>query len=113
MAGRHQFREESDMTSMYRQGDVLLVQVDEVPKGAKQRLAKRVILAEGEVTGHVHELVGGKVDVFEADAAVIFLEIMASPELRHAEHATQTIEPGIYEVRRQREYTPQEIRQVA
>ena len=99
---------------LYRQGDVLLVPVEDVPEGAKRRRPKRVIIAEGEVTGHVHELVGGKVDVYEApDARAVFVKIMGSPELQHAEHATQTIEPGVYRIVRQREYSPEEIRQVA
>jgi hypothetical protein len=38
---------------------------------------------------------------------------MSAPQLQHAEHATQTIEPGVYRVVRQREYSPEEIRRVA
>jgi hypothetical protein len=100
--------------AIYRQGDVLLVPVNEVPKGAKRMRPKRAILAEGEVTGHVHELVGGKVDLYQGNAEVIFAKIMGSgAQLQHAEHATQTIEPGIYRVVRQREYTPAENVRVA
>ena len=110
VAGRHPFVRRS--TVIYRQGDVLLVPVDEIPEGAKRLRPKRVILAEGEVTGHVHELVGGKVDLFEK-AEVVFAKIMTAPQLQHAEHATQTIEPGIYRVVRQREYSPEAVRQVA
>jgi hypothetical protein len=97
---------------IYRQGDVLLVPIAAVPEGAKPLHPERLVIAEGEVTGHVHELVGGEVELFEG-AEAVFVKIMASPEWRHAEHATQTIEPGIYEVRRQREYTPEAFRQVA
>ncbi len=98
--------------SIYRQGDVLLVPVEDIPEGAKRVRPKRVIIAEGEVTGHMHELVGGKVELFEK-AESVFARIMAAPELRHAEHATQTIEPGLYRIVRQREYTPSEIRRLA
>jgi len=98
---------------IYRQGDVLLVPVGEVPQGAKRIKPKRAVLAEGEVTGHVHELVGGEVDLFQDKAEVIFARIMQPTELKHAEHATQTIEPGVYRVVRQREYSPEEIRRVA
>src|SRR5216684_73852 len=97
---------------IYRQGDVLLVPVEEVPEGAKRVRPKRLVIAEGEVTGHVHELVGGKVELFEK-AEVVFARIMSAPQLQHAEHATQTIEPGVYRVVRQREYSPSEIRRVA
>jgi hypothetical protein len=100
--------------AIYRQGDVLLVPVSEVPKGAKRMRPKRIVLAEGEVTGHVHELVGGKVDLYRDKAEVVFAKIMAGPsELKHAEHSTQTIEAGIYRVVRQREYTPAENVRVA
>ena len=109
VAGRHPSRRSE---VIYRQGDVLLVPVDEVPKGAKRLRPKRVILAEGEATGHVHELVGGKVDLFEK-AEVVFAKIMSAPQLQHAEHTTQTIEPGVYRVVRQREYSPEELRRVA
>ena len=98
--------------AIYRQGDVLLVPVGEIPKGAKRVQPHRLVIAEGEVTGHVHELVGGNVELFEK-AQVVLAKIMAAPQLQHAEHATQTIEPGIYRIVRQREYTPEEIRQVA
>jgi len=89
------------MKKIYRQGDVLLVPVDEVPESAKRINPKRAVLAEGEVS------------LFQDKAEVIFTQIMEATELRHAEHATQTIEPGIYRIVRQREYTPQEIRRVA
>lgn len=106
------------MKKLYRQGDVLLVAVKELPADAKRLRPKRLILAEGEVTGHVHELIGGNVELFEDKkpgtevAGVIYAKIMAAPELRHAEHSTQVIEPGIYRVVRQREYTAAEIRRV-
>lgn len=100
------------MNPIYRQGDVLLVPVDGVPKGAKQVRPKRAVLAEGEVTGHVHELIGGEVDLY-GEAEAIFARIMQTTELRHAEHATLAIEPGVYRVIRQTEYTPAELRPVA
>lgn len=112
VAGRHPFRRQA-MTKTYRQGDVLLVPVDEVPKDAKRLRPKRVILAEGEVTGHVHELVGGKVDLYCDKAEVVFVKIMEAPEFIHAEHATQVIESGIYRIVHQREYTPAENVRVA
>lgn len=98
---------------IYRQGDVLLVSVDEVPASSKKIQPARVVLAEGEVTGHVHELVGGEVEVFQDKAEALFVRIMAAPELHHAEHSTQVIQPGTYRVVRQREYSPQELRRVA
>ena len=98
--------------SIHRQGDVLLVPVGKLPESAKRIKPKRAVIAEGEVTGHVHELVG-EVDLYKDAAETIFAKIMTATDLKHAEHSTQTIEPGIYRVIRQREYTPVAIRQVA
>lgn len=95
--------------SIHRQGDVLLVPVAKLPDGTKRIRAKRAVIAEGEVTGHVHELVG-EVDLYRDSAETVFAKIMDSPaELRHAEHSTQVIEPGVYRVVRQREYQPKEL----
>lgn len=96
--------------SIHRQGDVLLVPVSGVPEGAKRLKPKRAVIAEGEVTGHVHELVGERVELYGDKAEVIFARIMDAPaELRHAEHSTQTIAPGVYRIVRQREYQPKEL----
>ena len=94
--------------SIHRQGDVLLVPVNKLPEGAKRIKPKRAVIAEGEVTGHVHELIG-EVDLYKDSAETIFAKIMSATELKHAEHSTQTIEPGIYRVVRQREYQPKEL----
>ena len=48
---------------MKRQGDLLIVKVKSVPQDAIRQ--KKRILAEGEATGHMHELDKG--EVFEKD----------------------------------------------
>ncbi|HEX8221811.1 MAG TPA: hypothetical protein VF914_21665 [Chloroflexia bacterium] len=100
---------------IYRQGDVALVRLPEgsVPTGAQSvRENGRIILAHGEVTGHAHEVVGGEAELWEA-AGLRYLTVERISELTHQEHGTITVHPGVYEVRRQREYSPEEIRQVA
>ena len=42
------------MNKFYRHGDLLLKKIDKLPEGAKK--IKTNILAEGEFTGHKHEL---------------------------------------------------------
>jgi hypothetical protein len=56
------------MRTMKRQGDVLLIPVDEIPAGLKTvpRDNGRVILAYGEATGHAHA-VRADVGLFAAD----------------------------------------------
>jgi hypothetical protein len=58
---------------LYRQGDVLVQQVDEIPDGlhAVPLDKGRVILAYGEVTGHAHAVVGD-VEFLAADLADLY-----------------------------------------
>ena len=106
-----------------RQGDVMLVPVDEIPAEArKQRPRRRLVLAEGEATGHHHVLEVDRATKLEelllpGDVAELeqrFVRVLdEAAVLTHQEHATLEIPPGLYEVRRQREYSPEEIRRVA
>jgi hypothetical protein len=103
----------------------------------------RIILAHGEQTGHAHEVVnpiafGDDVgldipaaDFFEEPNGRRVLLINRRCVLRHEEHGLITLDPakpeqvrqgdvllqplgpGAYEVKRQREYSPSEIRTVA
>lgn len=54
---------------MYRQGDVLVRPVSAIPADAKpiKRVGGRVILAEGEVTGHHHAISEAGVGLLEHD----------------------------------------------
>jgi hypothetical protein len=98
----------------FRQGDVLIARVKAIPKGAKpvKRDRGRVVLAYGEVTGHAHAIVEPEALLFD-DKGDLYLEADGTVTLRHEEHAPITIEPGVYKVTRQREYSPEEIRNVA
>lgn len=102
----------------YRQGDVLIERVGLLPKDAKKiaRENGRVVLAHGEVTGHAHAITDKQCDLFasERNPGVTFLEIRdAVAALKHDEHATISLAPGTYRVTRQREYSPEAIRNVA
>ena len=92
---------------IYRQGDVLIRQIKEIPKKSK-KLNHR-ILAYGEATGHKHELITG--DLYDADG-VLFFSIAAETDLIHQEHEPITIPAGDYEAVRQKEYSPERIRYV-
>ncbi len=103
-----------------RQGDVLLIAVAAIPEKTKAvpRENGRVVLAHGEVTGHHHSIVERDVELVttqEADELRVWLSVTTAEPvpLTHQEHDTITVEPGFYEVRRQREYSPERIRQVA
>lgn len=112
----------------YRQGDVLLVPVDEIPAELTpvQRENGRLILAHGEVTGHAHAIVdpraellgtpnseGGLISVDEAAELYLLVHGDEPVDLVHDEHDTIAVQPGGYRRIRQREYAPEETRLVA
>jgi hypothetical protein len=95
---------------MKRQGDILLVPVENLPDGLTEvpRENGKIVLAEGEVTGHLHAIDSPEAMFMAEDLEQIegrFLVIEAEVALKHPEHDTITLDPGLYEVRRQREYT--------
>lgn len=109
---------------MYRQGDVLLVPIKKLPENLKSDKPAKVILAYGEVSGHHHRFEGGKVTAFykEGDdnvmaggssvtslrgsaTTVAYIEVPKDgATLVHEEHDAINAAPGLYEVRRQREF---------
>ena len=100
---------------IYRQGDVLIRRVTSIPANVREvpRDNGRVVLAYGEVTGHSHAIDNAAARFVENEAALRFLELKESVQLRHEEHATIELKSGVYEVVIQREYEPSEIRNVA
>ncbi|HSC06780.1 MAG TPA: hypothetical protein VLD59_08135 [Steroidobacteraceae bacterium] len=126
-----------------RQGDVQLQPVASLPDGCKEvpNDKGRIVLAYGEVTGHSHAIADHNIDVENAldrelaskltDAAIKraatkakatlwlaangerFLEVKEAVTLRHEEHTAHTLNPGIYKLPVQVEYTPAELRRVA
>jgi len=101
---------------IYRQGDVLLKTTRKSLADAKPvaRDHGRVVLASGEVTGHAHAIDDTLAELFEDKDGTLYLRVEANPgvTLRHEEHATITLMPGIYQVVHQREYHPKAIRRV-
>jgi hypothetical protein len=100
---------------LIRQGDVLLVPVDSIPEGATPRQSSvRHVLAEGEATGHAHVIRDRRARLaterihrrWAAPRETTYLVVNGPGPvaLTHEEHDTLVIPPGVYEVRRQREY---------
>jgi hypothetical protein len=125
----------------YRHGEMILIPVPENLEGQWQDLFEQAgrkmddprVIAEGEITGHKHELAGGQVDaVALGDSAaaqgtaatgyvtrrgflgtlgigaiagpVILLKVARAATLRHPEHNALGIPEGRYVVYAQREY---------
>jgi hypothetical protein len=103
---------------MARQGDVMIKKVTEIPSGAKDVTPQgRIILALGEQTGHSHAIAEGEAREFSfADAGNAvrrFLSVVSLATVKHEEHAPIPLTPGAYEIIQQREYSREEIRNVA
>lgn len=102
----------------YRQGDVLIERVEMT----EERFNKgqivpndggRVILAYGEVTGHAHALPSSKVVMRETEDGERYIYVRSPCFLLHEEHSGIRLNGGYYQIIRQREYTPEAIRNVA
>lgn len=88
-----------------RQGDLLLVKIEMIPEGALKQNHR--VLAEGEATGHLHELDTG--ELYEKDGTLFFsVPDLSTATLNHPEHGAVTFDPGVYQVVRQREYSPKD-----
>lgn len=111
-------------TNCAAQGDLLLRRVNRLPETAKavEPEAGLFVVAHSE-TGHNH-VIDAKPNVkwyTVDDPMVSYLEVIEATDatetlLRHLRgfdtHTTIVIPPGIFELRRQREYTPEGWRRV-
>jgi hypothetical protein len=106
-AVQNEVQKESE-AKMYRQGDVLLVQVDGCPEDAKK--LDHMTVAWGEATGHHHSFTKD-VELREKND-MVWIVVDEPAELTHQEHATIVVDPGTYKYVRQREYAPRQNRWV-
>ncbi len=102
--------------AQYRQGDILLCAVERIPPDVKPvpRDGDRVVVAEGELTGHAHAFAAKGVRLFrEKGSHRFFLRVgKRGAALRHEEHGSILVPQGQYELKRQREYAPAASRRV-
>lgn len=99
---------------IYRQGDVLFKERACRPAG-KPVVRKSGEILEGEVTGHIHRIAPSclaTAEVYEIEGK-LFMSSEEGISIVHEEHHTLELPPGNYEIVRQREYSPEEIRNVA
>lgn len=104
------------------QGDLYISRIESLPGGltpAKIKGGTHYIVAHSE-TGHHHVVDAEGCTYYETDDPLTaYLAVIDATEvtLKHLRawdtHAPITIGPGIYRIRRQREYTPQGWRRVA
>lgn len=108
---------------MKRQGELMITKVKSInnPFSWQSKIGylrelikgkqKRLVLAEGELTGHLHELDLGTLYKGYED---IFFKVPKTKvaTLTHPEHKSLTFTEGIYKVITQREYTEKGIMRV-
>lgn len=101
--------------NIYRQGDVLLIEVDNLPNGESQEVKRdngKVVLAYGEVTGHSHAIAEQDAHMVRFADGERYLLVGEPVTVRHEEHTAIQLPPATYKVVIQREYSPEEIRRV-
>lgn len=87
----------------YQQGDVTIKQVKEIPKYAEKK--NHLVLMDGGITGHKHQVVKGDAILFEKDG-VLYLKAETDCMVGHEEHKAITIPAGNYQIERVVEYDP-------
>ena len=121
---------------MAAQGDFIIMRISEIPAGVKPMEAEngKIIVAHSE-TGHNHVMEAERVQAFvpvvfkddgtEAveevnsgqDIYELFLQVDAPTPIEHLRsfhtHDSIMVNPGLYRIRRQREYTPEGWRRAA
>ena len=103
------------MNKCYRQGDVILIPVRSIPEDAvRQVVEDRIVLAEGEQTGHSHTVAVEEAEIFTvSDEVDRWLRVKSGgATVTHQEHAPVEVPEGDWIVRIQSEYHPEEIRRV-
>lgn len=104
------------------QGDVLCIRIDKLPDDAKELMpdGRDWIISHSE-TGHHHTIgvAPGVVKLFQSsDPLKSYLEVSnKAVTLEHQRpydtHTALELKPGVYEMRRQREWIPQGFQRVA
>ena len=109
------------MNRLYAQGDILIERISEraeTDQTSSSTKVSNVILAEGELTGHQHRVLGS-VTLYRDDALArdfppgLYLAHLrvdgATARVEHEEHAPIILESGTYCVRRQRQLEPTDV----
>ena len=101
------------------QGDIYIRKIDKLPAGVIPVAAENghVIVAHSE-TGHNHVMLAERTKMYRLPDSImdIFLAVEEGDTLEHLRphdtHEAIAFGPGIYHVRRQREYVPEGFRRV-
>ncbi len=102
------------------QGDIAFTRIDSLPDGvvlARTKRGKYVVARSGSGHNHVIDEPQAKMYNHSTDPMLSFLVVDSTAYLKHLRefdtHETVQFDKGIYQVNRQREYTPHGLRHVA
>lgn len=90
-------------TTCIRQGDLVLKKIDKLPEGLE--LAKTLVMMRGS-HGHDHYVDTGKIYFKKENTYVIGYLVAKNSTLDHPEHGGMKLTNGVYEIRKQQEFTP-------
>jgi hypothetical protein len=94
-------------TKIYRHGDVILYKLEEAFQPSDTQKQESLILAEGEVTGHLHKLVGDfEVLDYKPLGGDVKFVVNTRALLTHEEHDRIVLDRGVYLKVSQVEYNP-------
>lgn len=86
---------------LIQQGDVLFISIDGIPNTTN--LKKNNHVAEGEVTGHYHEVVGDNIAVLESPEG-LYVDVPKGGKCVHQEHKPVILPSGKFKIRIVQEY---------
>lgn len=90
---------------MWRQGDIYMAAVEELPEHAEK--LNHGVLAEGEITGHAHRIADRRhAELYEHQGQLYLLVVALQAAIVHDEHHEIVLRQGCYRVWRQREFRP-------
>jgi len=87
---------------MYRQGDVLLVPVDALPRSARRQDGP-VTFPPGRTSVHPHAVGGDEIEAYLCEGAT-YLRVVGAASVTHPGHGPLAVPAGTYRLVRQRQY---------
>lgn len=96
-----------------RQGDVLIKKIEILPDDLKEINGNRLVLAEGEATGHAHAIYDiQNCHMYAAPNEDLYIKVSKKVDLLHEEHGKIPINEGIYQVIKQVEVIDEIVKPV-
>ena len=87
----------------YQQGDVVLKRLETMPQGKTIIIARgRIVVAHGE-SGHSHVVEDDEAELIQIGERML-LRLERAATVVHEEHGPITLEPGIWEIGRVKEF---------